>query len=208
VQVWTSSLVTLVDADGVSVREERISAATALWAAGVEASRLGRKLGLTVDRQGRIIVTPDLTLPDHPTVFVAGDQASCKDAAGKPLPGVAPVAMQQGQFIARTILGDLTGRPREPFVFRDKGQMATIGRSRAIAEVSRFTFAGFFAWIVWLVVHVYYLTGFRNRVFVVMSWAWSYLTFRRGARLIVQKEWRLRPAGDTAGDARAKPTVT
>jgi NADH dehydrogenase len=208
VQVWTSSLVTLVDADGVSVREERISAATALWAAGVEASRLGRKLGLTVDRQGRIIVTPDLTLPDHPTVFVAGDQASCKDAAGKPLPGVAPVAMQQGQFIARTILGDLTGRPREPFVFRDKGQMATIGRSRAIVEVSRFTFAGFFAWIVWLVVHVYYLTGFRNRVFVVMSWAWSYLTFRRGARLIVQKEWRLRPAGDTAGDARAKPTVT
>jgi NADH dehydrogenase len=101
--------------------------------------------------------------------------------------------MQQGRYIARTILGDLAGRPRQPFVFHDKGQMATIGRSRAIAEVGRFKFSGFTAWLVWLLVHVYYLTGFRNRVFVVLSWAWSYLSFRRGARLIVGKEWRTAP---------------
>ncbi len=194
VQVWTSSLVTSVDAQGVTVGEERISAATVLWAAGVEASPLGRKLGLEVDRQGRIIVAPDLTIPNYPNVFVAGDQALCKDAAGKPLPGTAPVAMQQGRYVARTIRGGLTGAARQPFVFFDKGQMATIGRSRAIVEVAGFKFAGFFAWIVWLLVHIYYLTGFRNRVFVVLSWAWSYLSFRRGARLIVEKEWRLKPS--------------
>jgi NADH dehydrogenase len=190
VQVWTSSLVSGVDAQGVNVGEERISAATVLWAAGVEASPLGRTLGLEVDRQGRIVVQPDLTIPYHARVFVAGDQALCKDAAGKPLPGTAPVAMQQGRYIARTIRGDLAGRPRQPFAFVDKGQMATIGRSRAIVEVAGFRFSGFFAWVVWLLVHIYYLTGFRNRVFVVLSWAWSYLTFRRGARLIVEKEWR------------------
>jgi NADH dehydrogenase len=104
--------------------------------------------------------------------------------------------MQQGRYIARTIRGDLAGTPRQPFKFLDKGQMATIGRSRAIVEVAGFKFAGFFAWIVWLLVHIYYLTGFRNRVFVVLSWAWSYLSFRRGARLIVEKEWRLKPPAE------------
>jgi NADH dehydrogenase len=193
VQVWTNSKVTGVDAEGVEVGSERLRAATVLWAAGVEAAEVGRGLGLATDRAGRIIVEPDLSVPGRPNVFVAGDQARFEHQTGRPLPGTAPVAMQQGRYIARTILGDLAGRPRQPFVFHDKGQMATIGRSRAIAEVGRFKFSGFTAWLVWLLVHVYYLTGFRNRVFVVLSWAWSYLSFRRGARLIVGKEWRTAP---------------
>lgn len=198
VQVWTSSLVTKVDEHGVEVGDERIRAATVLWGAGVEAATLGRKLGIEVDRAGRIIVGSDLTIPGQPNVFVAGDQASCKDEAGKPLPGVAPVAMQQGRYIARTIRGDLAGKPREPFRYFDKGQMATIGRSRAIAQTGKLKVTGFFAWVIWLLVHIYYLTGFKNRLFVVMNWAWSYLAFRRGARLIVEKEWRLKPLGETA----------
>ncbi len=198
VQVWTNSKVTGVDAEGVEVGSERLRAATVLWAAGVEAAEVGRGLGLATDRAGRIIVEPDLSVPGRPNVFVAGDQARFEHQTGRPLPGTAPVAMQQGRSIARTILGDLAGRPRQPFVFHDKGQMATIGRSRAIAEVGRFKFSGFAAWMVWLLVHVYYLTGFRNRVFVVLSWAWSYLSFRRGARLIVGKEWRIAPPAPPA----------
>lgn len=190
VQVWTSSLVTNIDAAGVDIGNERISAATVLWAAGVEASALGSRLGVEADRSGRVVVAPDLSIPGHPNVFVAGDQALCPDEHGQPLPGTAPVATQQGRYIAKLIRDDLAGRPRSPFRFRDKGQMATIGRSRAIVEVGRWKFAGFFAWLVWLIVHIYFLTGFRNRLFVVITWAWSYLTFRRGARLIVEKEWR------------------
>jgi len=190
VQVWTSSLVTKIDAQGVEIGAERISAATVLWAAGVEAAGIGRKLGVSVDRAGRITVEPDLSIPGHPDVFVAGDQAHCVGIDGKPLPGTAPVAMQQGRYIARTILDEIAGRPRAPFQFHDKGQMATIGRSRAIVQTGRWKFNGFFAWIVWLLVHIYYLTGFKNRLFVVINWAWSYLTFRRGARLIIEKEWR------------------
>ncbi len=192
VQVWTSSLVTDIGSDSISVGTETIQAATVLWAAGVEASPLGTKLKLPTDRVGRVIVEPDLSVPDHPTIFVAGDQAHF-DQSEKPLPGIAPVAMQQGRFLAANILRELNGKPREQFQYFDKGQMATIGRSRAITEVGRWKFSGFFAWIVWLVVHIYYLTGFRNRLFVVMSWAWSYLSYRRGARLIVEKEWRNRP---------------
>jgi len=190
VQVWTSSRVTNVDAHGVEVGEERVRAATVLWAAGVEASPLGRMLGVTVDRQGRIIVNPDLTLPEYPNVFIAGDQAHVVEDDGNPLPGLAPVAIQQGRYIARTILSDLAGRPRSPFRYADKGQMATIGRSRAIAQIGILKLGGFLAWLAWLLVHVYYLTGFRNRLFVVLNWAWSYLTFRKGARLIVDKQWR------------------
>ena len=131
-----------------------------------------------------------LSLPNDPHVFIAGDQASFTHQTGRPLPGTAPVAIQQGRFIGKTILRDLTGQPREEFHFVDKGQMATIGRSRAIAEMGRFRFTGWLAWFTWLMVHVYYLTGFKNRLFVVMQWGWSYLTFRRGARLIVEKKWK------------------
>lgn len=191
VQVWTSSRVTGIDAEGLDIGDERIQAATVLWAAGVEAVGLARRLGVETDRAGRIIVNPDLTIPGHPEVFVAGDMAHCEGADGRLLPGTAPVAMQQGRYVAEMILRDLAGKPREPFVFHDKGQMATIGRSRAIVELGRWKFSGFFAWIVWLLVHIYYLTGFRNRVFVVLNWAWLYLSFRRGARLIVEKEWRM-----------------
>ncbi len=191
VQVWTSSAVTHVDSHGVEVGEERVRAATVLWAAGVQASSLGRTLGVETDRQGRMVVQADLSLERHRNVFVAGDQAHVPGADGRPLPGVAPVAMQQGRYVAALIAAELAGRKREPFRYVDKGRLATIGRSRAIAEVGRLKLSGFTAWLTWLVVHIYYLTGFRNRLFVVISWAWSYLTFRKGARLIVDRDWRL-----------------
>jgi NADH dehydrogenase len=190
VRVLTGSPVTKVDADGVELGRERIRAATVLWAAGVLPSQLGRTLGAPLDKQGRVIVEPDLTVPGHPEVFVIGDQASVTGPDGRPLPGVAPVAMQQGRYVARTIEGDLAGRSRQPFEYLDKGQLATIGRSRAIVEIGKLRFAGVFAWLLWIVVHIYYLTGFKNRLLVVIQWAWSYLTFRRGARLIVGKRWR------------------
>ncbi|MBC7817958.1 MAG: NAD(P)/FAD-dependent oxidoreductase [Planctomycetaceae bacterium] len=193
VQVWTASAVTKIDADGVEIGSERIRAATVLWAAGVQASPLGKTTALEVDRQGRVHVEPDLSVKGHPNVFVAGDQASFTHQTSRPLPGTAPVAMQQGRYLARLIRDDLANKPRRPFHFVDKGQMATIGRSRAIVEIGRLKMAGFIAWVLWLVVHIYYLTGFKNRLLVVLQWAWSYLSFRRGARLIVNKEWRLNP---------------
>ncbi len=195
VQIWTSSKVSHVDDDGVQVGDETIRASTVIWAAGVQASSLGEKLGLKTDRQGRIFVESDLSLPDHPEVFIAGDQARF-DENDEPLPGTAPVAVQQGRFIARTIRRDLKEQPREEFCFKDKGIMATIGRNRAVAQVGGWKFRGFFAWLTWLVVHIYFLTGFRNRLLVVLQWAWSYMTYRRGARLIVDKEWKLRSNSD------------
>ncbi len=191
VQVWTSSPVTRIDADGVEVAAKRIRAATVLWAAGVSASELGGRCGVETDRQGRVVVNADLTIPNHPNVFVAGDQAYYQHGSERPLPGVAPVAMQQGRFVADCIIRDLNQQPRHEFRYVDKGQLATIGRRRAIAQIGGMSFRGFFAWLVWLVVHIYYLTGFKNRLFVILSWGWSYLTFRRGARLIVGKDRRL-----------------
>ncbi len=199
VQVRTHSAVTRIDQSGVELGPERIRCATTLWAAGVLPSRLGRTLGVPLDPQGRVRVEPDLSLPGHPEVFVIGDQARVVGRDGAPLPGVAPVAMQQGRFVARTIAGDLAGRPRQPFQYADKGQpfqyadkgqMATIGRSRAVVEIGRLRFGGLLAWLLWIVVHIYYLTGFENRLLVVIQWAWSYVSFRRGARLIVGKRWR------------------
>jgi NADH dehydrogenase len=186
VQVWTSSMVTAIDADGVEIGKERLRAGTVLWAAGVTASPLGKTLGAQVDRQGRVVVEPDLSVKGYPNIFVAGDLALFTHQTGSGLPGTAPVAMQQGRYVGEMIRADLKGEPRRPFHFADKGQMATIGRSRAITEIGRLKFSGFLAWLVWLAVHIYYLTGFRNRLFVVLQWAWSYLTFGRGARLIVK----------------------
>lgn len=199
VQIWTSSMVTNINEDGVELGSERIRAATVLWAAGVEASPLGKSGGMHVDSRGRVIVEPDLSLQGYENVFVAGDQASYTHQTGKPLPGTAPVALQQGKFIGKTIREELKGKPRSKFHFRDKGQMATIGRSRGIVEIGRFKLSGFLAWVVWLVVHIFYLTGFKNRVLVVMQWGWSYLSFRRGARLIVGREW------DPPTDQKPKP---
>lgn len=190
VQTWTSTLVTDVDDDGVTMKNgERISAATVLWAAGTEASPLGEAGGLPTDARGRVMVQPDLSVEGHDHVFVGGDQAVFLDDQGEPLPGTAPVALQQGRRIGQNVLLDLQGKAREPFKFVDKGQMATIGRSRAICEVGKFKFSGLFAWFTWLFVHIYYLTGFKNRLLVVLQWGWSYLTFRRGARLIVDRDW-------------------
>lgn len=190
VQTWTSATVTGVTAEGVLIGKEHVASSTVLWAAGVRAAPIGATLGVPLDRAGRVVVRDDLSVPGHPEVFVAGDLAHVVDRNGQVLPGVAPVAMQQGIYFARLVRDELRGRPRQPFRFKDKGQMATIGRSRAICEFGSLRLAGWFAWWFWLVVHIYYLTGFRNRLSVVLQWAWSYLTFSRGARLIVGKEWQ------------------
>jgi NADH dehydrogenase len=190
VQVWTSSPVTAIDSDGVQAGKDRLRAGTVLWAAGVRASALGKLAGLEVDRAGRVSINPDMSAPGYPNVFVAGDQSVFVHQTGKPLPGTAPVAMQQGRYIARTILAELKGVPRKPFHFVDKGQMATIGRSKAVLEIGSFKLNGWLAWVAWLIIHIYYLTGFKNRLLVVLQWAWSYLTFGRGARLIVGRDWR------------------
>ena len=199
VQVWVGSRVTAIDARGVQVGAERIEATTVLWAAGVQASSLGRSLGWPIDPQGRVRVRPDLTLPSDPRIFIAGDQALVAGTDGRAMPGTAPVAMQQGRYIGETIRHEVSGGTRTPFVFVDKGQMATIGRSRAIVEMKHLTLAGLPAWVMWLVVHIYYLTGFRNRALVVLQWAWSYVTFARGARLIVGT----RPPSSDASPDRA-----
>jgi NADH dehydrogenase len=211
VQVWTNSPVTKVDAHGVEIDDERIDAATVLWAAGVRASEFEALAGER-DRQHRIVVGPDLSLPGHPEIFVAGDLAHAKDEAGRPYPGLAPVAMQQGRYVARAILRELAGEDRGRFEYVDKGQMATIGRSRAIVEVGKLRFGGRFAWWTWLLVHIYYLTGFHNRLLVLIQWAWSYLTFSRGARLIVGKHWRFyepepKPKPEPEPQAESRPRL-
>lgn len=170
-------------------RLETIEAATILWAAGVAASPLGRMLaeasGAGTDRAGRVRVAPDLTLPSRPEIFVIGDLTAFEGADGTQLPGVAPVAMQQGRHVARTILARLAGRPGPgPFVYRDRGSMATIGRGRAIADLGFIRFAGYPAWLAWLFIHLMYLVQFGNRVLILVQWAWSYLTWNRSARLI------------------------
>lgn len=189
VQVWTSGRVTGVDAEGVSVGLDRIEASTVLWAAGVRAPEINSRLGVPLDPSGRVLVDPDLSIPGHPEVFVAGDQGAFPDAHGTPLPTLAPVAIQQGRSVADNILREAKGLARRPFHFKDKGKMATIGRNKAVAEFRGLRVNGFAAWLMWLFIHIYYLTGFRNRLFVILNWALAYLSFSRGARLIVNKEW-------------------
>jgi NADH dehydrogenase len=186
VEVRTSTMVTNVEAGTVYIGETRLSAAVILWAAGVAASPLGKKLGMPIDRAGRVFVQPDLTLPGHPEIFVIGDLASLKDKNGKLLPGVAPVAIQQGDYTAKAIRSEIeSGSPsRSPFHYRDKGSLATIGRAAAIAEFGKIHISGFIAWLAWLFVHILFLIGFRNRILVFIQWAWSYATYERGARLI------------------------
>lgn len=193
VQIWTSSRVTAVTAEGVQLGAESLRASTVLWAAGVHPSSLGKTLGVPLDATGRVIVEPDLSVKGHPFLFVIGDQAHCLGPGAKPLPGLAPVAMQQGRHAARNIIADLRSKPRAPFHYYDKGQMATIGRKKAVAQTAHLQFSGLLAWLAWLLVHVYYLIGFKNRLFVLITWGWAYLTFTRGARLIVHKEWRQHP---------------
>jgi NADH:quinone reductase (non-electrogenic) len=184
VEVQTSALVTRVEADAVYVGESKIPAVVILWAAGVAASPLGKRLGVPTDKAGRVMVQSDLSIPGHPEVFVIGDLAALNDKHGKLLPGLAPVAMQEGDAVARTIGRDLRSKPREPFHYFDKGILATIGRAAGVAQFGKLHISGYFAWLSWLFVHIFFLIGFRNRLLVMIEWAWSYFTYERGARLI------------------------
>ena len=184
VEVRTNSPVSDVQSGQVRMGDEMFPAEVVLWAAGVSASELGRGLGAPVDKAGRVFVEPDLSLPGHREVFVIGDLATLMDNDGKPLPGVAPVAMQEGTWVARQIKRDLAGEGREPFHYFDKGSLATIGRAAAIAQFGKVHMSGFLAWLTWLFVHIMFLIGFRNRIVVMLQWAWSYLTYERAAWLI------------------------
>jgi len=184
VEVMTGAAVTGIDEAHVYMGERVLAASVVLWAAGVSASPLGKMLGAPTDRAGRVKVQPDLTLPGHPEVFVLGDLAAAVQANGKPVPGVAPAAIQMGQYAADTILGDLRGEPRKQFRYRDKGNLATIGRKSAVAEIAGMKLSGPTAWLAWLFIHVLFLIGFSSRVQVLWEWFWAYITFQRGARLI------------------------
>ena len=184
VEVRSGALVTAIDPHGVDVSGERIPARTVLWAAGVAASPLAGSLGAPLDRSGRVLVAPDLSLPGHAEVFVIGDLASVTQTDGKPVPGVAPAAIQEGKHAARQIARTLAGEPREPFRYRDKGSLATIGRAAAVADLGRLQLSGFLAWLAWWAIHIFFLIGFRSRLLVMFGWAWQYFTFQRGARLI------------------------
>src|SRR5271169_2817536 len=184
VEVRTSHTVTRIEPGAVWVGDEKIPAPVVLWAAGVAASPLGKKLGVPTDRAGRVQVQPDLSIAAHPEVFVIGDLAALNDEHGKMLPGVAQVAIQQGNWVAEMIARDLENQPRRNFHYRDKGSLATIGRAAAVAQFGKFELSGYFAWLAWLFIHILFLIGFLNRLLVMIQWAWSYLTYERGARLI------------------------
>ncbi|MGC2474556.1 MAG: NAD(P)/FAD-dependent oxidoreductase [Candidatus Sulfotelmatobacter sp.] len=193
VEVRTATMVTLVEAGAVHLGNTQVPATVILWAAGVAASPLGKQLTSAVDRSGRVPVQPDLSLPGHPEVFVIGDLASAKDEQGKLLPGVAPVAIQQGKFVAKLIREELEAsgtknsgptKSRPAFHYWDKGSLATIGRAAAVAQFGKIHISGYIAWLSWLFVHIFFLIGFRNRLLVFIQWAWSYVTYERGARLI------------------------
>lgn len=184
VEVIVNGRVTNIGPDFVEIGTERIPSAVTLWSAGVAASPLGKKLGAAVDRAGRVQVNADLTVPGYPNVFVIGDLAAVMQQNGTLVPGVAPAAIQMGKFTAKSVIGDLKGKKREPFKYWDKGSLATIGRAAAVADFGRFHLSGFIAWLSWLFIHVFFLIGFKNRLLVLTEWAWAYFTFQRGARLI------------------------
>ena len=184
VEVRTGTAVTGVAADGVWLGEHRIACGTVLWAAGVAPSPLGRSLGVQLDRAGRVVVERDLTVPGHREAFVVGDLAACDDGSGRPLPGLAPVAIQQGVHAARNVRRLLRGERLRPFHYRDRGTMATIGRAAAVVDLGRLRVWGYPAWVLWCFVHILWLIGFRNRFVVMVEWAWAYLRSERSARLI------------------------
>jgi NADH dehydrogenase len=186
IEVRTNAMVTNIEQGLVSVGTEKIPASVILWGAGVSASPLGKMLGVPIDKAGRVIVQPDLTVPGHPEVFVTGDLASAKQHNGQPVPGVAPAAIQMGKFAARQIKRAVAGESHENFEYLDKGSLATIGRSRAVGQFGKFHISGYFAWLAWLFIHLLFLVGFRNRLFVMSEWAWAYLTYNHSARLIME----------------------
>jgi NADH dehydrogenase len=181
VTVWLGKRVTDIDEEGVTLGSERIAARTKLWAAGVTSSPLGRSLGAELDRAGRVKVEPDLSLPGHPEVFVVGDLAAVEG-----VPGIAPAAKQMGRFAALNILRSLKSEKTRPFRYRDYGQLATIGRNAAVAMLGRLHFSGYPAWLLWLLAHIYFLINFRNRLTVMIDWAWAYWTFARAARIVIK----------------------
>jgi NADH dehydrogenase len=187
VEVMTGAIVTSVSDSEVRIGEQRIGTRTVLWGAGVQASPLARSLGVPLDRAGRVLVTPELTVPGHPEIFVIGDLAAVEQYDGSFVPGVAPAAIQMGQHTARNLERAVAGQPLRAFRYRDKGSLATIGRAAGVADFGRVRFGGFFAWMAWLLIHIFFLIGFRNRLLVLTQWAWAYLTFQRGARLITGK---------------------
>lgn len=184
VEVLMGRPVTMIEPGKVTIDGEVVPAATIVWAAGVKASPLGSSLGVELDRAGRVFVNPDLSIPGHPNIFVIGDMASLADFKGRALPGVAQVAMQEGTWAARNIQRLIAGKTTRAFHYRDLGNMATIGRNSAIADIRGLQLKGYIAWLVWAVVHIMNLIGFENRVLVALQWLWNYLTFQRGARLI------------------------
>jgi NADH dehydrogenase len=184
VNVSLGRAITQVDADGVTIGSERVSARTVVWAAGVAASPLGTVLGARVDRAGRVLVAPDLSIPDHPEVYVAGDLASVAHGAGS-VPGIAPAAKQMGRHVARAIGERLAARPTSAFRYRHYGSLATIGRRAAVVDFGRLRISGLLAWWFWLSAHIFFLIGFRNRLVVLIDWAAAYWTYRRSARIIV-----------------------
>jgi NADH dehydrogenase len=202
VEVRTRATVTKIEPGVVMVGDERIEAETILWAAGVAASRLGRSLGVELDRAGRVTVGQDLTLPSHPEVFVLGDLALAPDAAGHPLPGLAAVAAQQGRHSAMNIRRVVRGEPLRPFHYRNWGNMATIGRAAAVADLGWLRLTGWFGWIAWLFVHLWKLIGFRNRVFVFFEWAWAYFGGDQGVRLITRDDETWKDDVQTSGTNR------
>jgi len=187
VTVKLNCLVTDIDEFGVMAGGERIPARTVLWAAGVQASPLAKSLEVELDRAGRVLIQPDLTVPGRPEITVIGDLAAGKDGGGKPLPGTAPVAMQEGQWAAANITRMVAGGASTPFRYKDRGNMATIGRNKAVADIRGLRLTGFLAWAAWAFIHVFNLIGFRNRLNVSLHWIWSYLTYSRGARLITEE---------------------
>lgn len=184
VDVRLGARVTEIDERGVHLGGDLIAASVVIWAAGVGASPLAGMLGAAVDRQGRVLVSDDCSVPGHPEAFAIGDMAHFKGPDGVPLPGLSPVAMQEARFVAQAIQRTVEGQPRRAFEYFDKGMMATIGRSKAVAQTGPLRLKGLIAWLAWLFIHIWYLIGFRNRVIVLIEWFWAYLTYKRGARLI------------------------
>ena len=184
VDVRLNSFVTDIAPGKVKVGDDWIECEVVLWATGVAASPIGKLLGVEIDKAGRVFVEPDLSIPGHKNIFVIGDMASLKQENGDPVPGVSPAAMQMGTLTAKNILAEIKGKERKNFRYVDKGTMATIGRSKAIAHVAGLKFRGFIAWMLWLGLHIFFLIGFRNRLAVMLDWFWAYLTRERSARLI------------------------
>jgi NADH dehydrogenase len=210
VEVRSGALVTGITPHHVRIGTagESISTRTALWAAGVQASPIMRSLGQTLDRSGRVAVDPDLSLPGYPEVFVVGDVALFTHQGGRPLPGVAPVAIQQGQASAENVWRTINALPRRPFRYRNPGNIATIGRAAAVAELGWLHFSGLPAWLAWLLVHIYWLIGFDNRLLVLFRWAWSYFTYQRGARLITGPvEQPVKPLEDESSPGAGGPSA-